>query len=146
MLAKWVDAAEYARVPVTDNVLRAQSLVIQERLTEIGCEEIYSEFTMSNGWLQKVKERHLIGRLKHHGEAGSVDLKALPSQCAEIRYQSRSFALCHIWNSDESGLQYNKQAAYSNVCKEPGKALACEKLDKTCITIFHVMNADGNEK
>lgn len=146
MLAKWVDAAEYAKVPVTDDVLRAQSLVVQEKLAEIGCEEIYSEFTMSNGWLQKFKERHLIGRLKRHGEAGSVDLKALPSQRAEIQHQLRSFALHDIWNCDESGLQYNKQPAYSNVRKEHGKVLAGVKLDKTRITTFHVTNADGSEK
>jgi len=146
LLAKWVDAAEYARVPVTDDVLRAQSLVVQDHLTKIGCEEIYSEFTMSNGWLQKFKERHLIGRLKRHGEAGSVDLKALPSQRAEIRHQLRSFALQDIWNCDESGLQYNKQPAYSNVRKEAGKVLPGVKLDKTWVTTFHVTNVDGSEK
>jgi len=84
------------KVPVTTDLPRAQLLVVRERLTEIGCEEIYSEFTMSNGWLQKFKERHLIGRLKCDEEAGSVDLKALPSQRAEIRHQLRSFALHDI--------------------------------------------------
>ena len=101
---------------------------------------------MSNGWLQKFKERHLIGRLKCDEEAGSVDLKALPSQRAEIRHQLRSFALHDIWNCDESRLQYNKQPAYSNVRKEYRKVLADMKFDKTRITTFHITNADESEK
>ncbi|PWW78901.1 hypothetical protein C7212DRAFT_167173, partial [Tuber magnatum] len=63
-----------------------------------------------------------------------------------IRHQLRSYIPRDIWNCDESSLQYNKQPAYSNVCKESGKVLADIKLDKTCIITFYVTNADRSEK
>ena len=146
LLAKWVDAAEEGKVPVTDDVLRAQSLVIQEKLIEISCEEDYADFAFSGGWLRRFKERHMIGRLKRHGEAGSVNSVVVESAKEEIQESLRHFALKDIWNCDESGLQYNKQPAYSNVRKENGKVLEGVKLDKTRITTFHTVNADGTEK
>ena len=49
LLAKWVDAAEFANVPVTDDVLRAQAEVIQTKLIPIGCDEDYTGFVLSTG-------------------------------------------------------------------------------------------------
>lgn len=131
LLAKWVDAAEEGKVPVTDNILQAQSLFIQEKLIEIGCEEDYTNFAFSGGWLRRFKECHMIGRLKRHGEAGSVNLAVVESAKEEIQEKLMHFALRDIWNCDKSGLQYNKQPAYSNIRKEKGKILEGVKLDKT---------------
>lgn len=146
LLAKWIDAAEFANVPVTDDVLRAQARVIQAKLIAIGCEEDYTGFFLSPGWLQKFKARSMIGRLKRHGEAGSTDTIVIQNAQEEIQAELLSYRLQDIWNCDESGLQYNKQPAYSNVKKVPGKVLAGVKLDKLRITTFHAVNADGSEK
>jgi len=146
LLAKWVDAAEFANVPVTDDVLRAQAEVIQTKLIAIGCEEDYTGFALSPGWLQKFKARSMIERLKRHRESGSTDAKAIQNAREEIQAELISYRVQDIWNCDESGLQYNKQPAYSNVKKVPGKVLAGVKLDKLRITTFHSVNADGSEK
>jgi len=146
LLVKWIDAAEEGKVPVTDDVLCAQSVIIQEKLTEIGCQEDYVDFAFSGGLLKSFKERHMIGRLKRHGEAGSVDTLVVENAKTEIGNKLKAFHLRDIWNCDESGLQYNKQPAYSNVRKEKGKVLEGVKLNKTRITTFHSVNADGSEK
>jgi len=88
----------------------------------------------------------MIGRLKRHGEAGSTNAKIIQNAQKEIQAELLSYRLQDIWNCNESGLQYNKQPAYSNVKKVPGKVLAGVKLDKISITTFHSVNADGSEK
>ena len=56
-LALWIDAAEYAKVPVTEDVIRAQATTIQQELksTSMGVDEPYYGFEMSNGWLKRFK-------------------------------------------------------------------------------------------
>jgi len=93
LLAKWVDAAEFANVPVTDDVLRAQAEVIQTKLIAIGCDEDYTGFVLSTGWLQKFKARAMIGRLKRHGEAGSTDAKIIQNALEEIQAELLSHRL-----------------------------------------------------
>jgi len=43
-----MDAAEYARVLVTDEIIRTQAKIIQTRLENAGVEEPYDGFEMSN--------------------------------------------------------------------------------------------------
>lgn len=62
-----MDAAEYARIPVTDEIIRTQAKIIQARLEDAGVEELYDGFEMSNGWTQRFKNRHNFGRLRTHG-------------------------------------------------------------------------------
>ena len=64
----------------------------------------------------------------------------------EVGNKLKAFHLRNIWNCDESGLQYNKQPAYCNLRKEKGNVLKEVKLNKTQITTFHSVNADGSKK
>ena len=84
LLAKWVEAAEFANVLVTHDVLRAQAEVIQTKLIDISCEEDYTGFALSPGWLQKFRTRSMIGRLKQYGEFGSTNAKAIQNTGEEI--------------------------------------------------------------
>ena len=54
-LALWIDAAEYAQIPVTDNIIRTQAKIIQAKLESVGVEEPYDGFERSNGWTQRFK-------------------------------------------------------------------------------------------
>ncbi|PWW79695.1 hypothetical protein C7212DRAFT_291622, partial [Tuber magnatum] len=101
---------------------------------------------LSSSWLQRFKEHWSIGRLKRHGEAGDVDPKVVQEERERLQRKLLSYRVPDIWNCDESGLQFNKQPAYSNVKKDDGKVLAGVKLDKVRITTFYTVNADGSEK
>jgi len=58
-----MDAAEYAKVPITDNVIRAQVTTIRQELENVDVDKSYDGFKMSNGWLKRFKNRHNFGRL-----------------------------------------------------------------------------------
>jgi len=79
-LALWIDAPECAKVPVTDNIIRAQAKIIQKELERIEIDEPYDGFEMSNGWLPRFKNRHNFGRLRAHRQSGDVDQSALLAQ------------------------------------------------------------------
>jgi len=98
LLAKWVDAAEEGKVPVTNDGLRAQSRVIQKKLIEIGWEEEYTDFGFSGGWLRRFKDPHMIGRLKRHEEAGSVNLAVVESAKEEIQERLRPCSLRYFYS------------------------------------------------
>ncbi|KAG0134078.1 hypothetical protein HOY82DRAFT_602923 [Tuber indicum] len=50
-LTLWINAAEYAKVSVTDDNIRAQATIIQKELERIEVDKLYDGFKMSNGWL-----------------------------------------------------------------------------------------------
>lgn len=68
-----MDAAEYASIPVTDEIIRSQAKIIQARLQDEAVKELYARFEMSNRWTQRFKNRHNFGRLGIHGQSGDVD-------------------------------------------------------------------------
>jgi len=142
----WIDAAEYAKVPVTDDIIRAQAKIIQEELERVNVNEPYDGFEMSNGWLQRFKNRHNIGRLRTHGQSGDVDQSALPAQRQHLVQQLARFSAADRYNCDESGLVFNKRPQSSNVRLDKGKQLRGGKDDKVRITTFHIINETGTDK
>lgn len=145
-LALWIDAAEYAKVPVTDDVIRAQATTIRQELESMGVDEPYDGFEMSNGWLKRFKNRHNFGRLRARGQSGEVDQAALPAQRRHLSEQLAGFSPQDRYNCDESGLVFNKQPQSSNVRLEKGKQLRGGKDDKVRITTFHIVNEAGTDK
>ena len=141
-----MDAAEYARIPVTDEIIRTQAKIIQARLEDAGVEEPYDGFEMSNGWTQRFKNRHNFGRLRTHGQSGDIDQSALPQQRESLASELAPFSSSDRYNCDESGLVFNKQPQSSNVRLGKGKQLRGGKDEKTRITTFHIINEAGTDK
>jgi len=145
-LALWIDAAEYAKVLVTDDIIRVQAKIIQEELKRVDVNALYDGFEMSNGWLQCFKNHHNIGRLRTHGQSGDVDQSALPAQRQHLVQQLARFSATDRYNCDESGLVFNKQPQSSNLRLDKGKQLRGGKDDKVRITTFHIINGAGTHK
>lgn len=146
-LALWIDAAEEAQVPVTDEIIRTQGGIIQAKLVDSGVtDEQYDGFEMSGGWLARFKAHHNIGVLRKHGQSGDVNQATLPNHRAQLAEQLAPFLPRDRYNCDESGLIFNKQPQSSNVRLVVGKKLRGGKDNKTRITIFHLVNEDGSDK
>jgi len=146
-LGLWIDAAEYAEVPVTDDIIRVQAGIIQQELGRVGVDEHYDGFEMSNAWLKQFKKRHNFGRLQTRGQSGDVDQAALLTQRKHLSEHLAGFSPEDRYNCDESGLVFNKQPQSSNVHVEKGKQLVRGgKDDKVRITTFHMVNEAGTDK
>ena len=140
LLSIWIDAAEYASVSVTDEIIYAQAKVVIGQLTDRGVDEGYESFDFSSGWLHRFKTLFQIGRLTRHGHSGDVDQTELPLDRASLAEQLSPFSPQDIYNVDESGLVFNKQPNFSNVKLRPNKILRGGKDEKTRITTFFILS------
>lgn len=78
-LTLWINAAESACIPVTNDIIRSQAKIVQQQLNNAGVDEDYENFEMSPAWLQNFKSCYSFGHLKHHGEAGMISEEDLPA-------------------------------------------------------------------
>lgn len=145
LLVSWIDAAEAARMPITDEVIRSQGKKIQDRLTDIEeCKETYDNFEMSSGWLQGFKQRHNIDQHKRHRQSGGpFDQTAIPTHRLSLSTGLRQFPTRDRYNCDESRLHFDKQPEIDTPI---GPRDEGDTEEKSKFTIFFCVNADGSDK
>ena len=101
-----------------------------------------SEFTASNGWLQKFRSRHkLVSRILEgdRADAPIADVETFKRQLREIL---SLYELRNVMNADEIGLFYKQTGKRSYVVA--GGDLAGTKQSKKRITVFVVACMDGS--
>lgn len=97
----WLKFARSQNVPVS-------SLILKEKALEIAAEMGHTEFSASNGWMDRFKSRHNLCFKKMNGESASVD----PETSEKWRTEALKLDLCknyepgEIFNLDECGLFY----------------------------------------
>lgn len=144
-LVSWIDAAETARMPITDEVIRAQGKKIADRLGVIDeCKENYDNFEMSSGWLQGFKQRHNIDQHKRHRQSGGTfDQAAIPTHRLSLSTGLRQFAARDRYNCDESRLHSDK---HPEINTPGGPGDEGDNGDRSKFTIFFCVNADGTDR
>ncbi len=103
------------------------------------------EFTASNGWLQKFRERHHISFKTIVGEAGLVDKSVTDNYLNEILPNLiASYKPEDIFNADETALFYRAQPAKTMIYKDmdANKVKQC----KERLTLMLTANMNGTEK
>ncbi|RPB08692.1 DDE-domain-containing protein [Morchella conica CCBAS932] len=176
LLVTWIDAAEAARQPITDEAIRAQGKRIQERLSSSSadeCRETYDSFEMSSGWLQGFKQRHNIDQHKRHRQVGGpFDAAAIPTHRASLSMGLRQFAPADRYNCDEARLHFDRQPELPGSGSGSGSGSGVEaqgaggaggeegggggagggekdkekEKEKGRFTVFLCVNADGTDK
>ena len=102
-MVEWVDRANMAHVMVSEHVMKTAAQRLMAALPPN--DEDYSDFIISNGWLNGVKQRHRLSSKKTRGDGGSVDEGLLPEMQRGLQEQLADFAPQDIWNCDELALQ-----------------------------------------
>ncbi|KAH8155117.1 uncharacterized protein LAJ45_00126 [Morchella importuna] len=174
LLVTWIDAAEAARQPITDEAIRAQGKRIQERLSSSSadeCRETYDSFEMSSGWLQGFKQRHNIDQHKRHRQVGGpFDAAAIPTHRASLSMGLRQFAPADRYNCDEARLHFDRQPELPGSGSGSGSGVEAQgaggaggeegggggagggekdkekEKEKGRFTVFLCVNADGTDK
>jgi hypothetical protein len=136
-LAMWVVQQEARGVKFTGDVIKEKARRFGE-LYDIPPEKFLS---LSNGWLDGFKARHLLKEYRFHGEAGSVS-----EQSAMVAHEKLQIILARYlkkdsYNMDELGLNYRMPPDRSLATKQ----LAGIKGDKTRLSIALTANADGSD-
>ncbi|XP_063243689.1 tigger transposable element-derived protein 4-like [Bacillus rossius redtenbacheri] len=138
LLYEWFICARSSNLPINGNVLREKAKVIALRLG-------IDDFSASNGWIDRFRQRHNVVYKVVCGESKSVDEETADVwKNTSLKEQLEGYSAKDVFNADETGLFY---------CVLPNKTLCFKgekchggKLSKNRITILLLTNADGSEK
>jgi len=103
-VVEWVDRANLKRVPINDYVLKITTEKLISKLSVISQED-YTDFVVSNRWINNLKHRHNLRSKKKRGEGGDFDEKLIPGMRQELRAILDDFPLHDVFNYDELALQ-----------------------------------------
>jgi hypothetical protein len=119
--------------------------LIKETAKEIAKDMRVEGFSASDGWLQKLRQRHDISYGSVVGESAGVDQNVvndwLSNRLPEI---IKDFDPKNVWNADETGLFWRLQP--NKTMRFRGETCSSGKLSKERITVLLCVNADGSEK
>lgn len=136
-LLAWFKQCRSANVPINGPLLK-------EKAEEFG-RLLGENFTCSNGWLDRFKQRHGINFGKVSGEAKSVSLEVtdewVTKQWPKIR---EGYADDEIYNADETGVFY--KLLPDKTLKFKGEKCTGGKLAKDRLTVLLCANMDGTVK
>ena len=139
ILFEWFTAQRAKHIPISGPLLQEKALQIAE---ELGVDP--GEFKASNGWLQKFRNRHMIGYRQISGESANV----LPATTEEWKRRLTTIINGYndddIYNADETGLLFKAIPDRSLVLhKEHCKG---GKRSKERYTVLLCSNWSGNHK
>jgi DDE superfamily endonuclease/Tc5 transposase DNA-binding domain/Fission yeast centromere protein N-terminal domain len=125
------------KTSITDLVITSKARKLCE---EMGISE--DKFKISNGWLNRFKQRHGIRLRTLHGESGSVNESELAGFRKQLIELIDDYEPRNVFNMDETGLFFRMQ---------PSKSLGTKKLKgrkkaKERITVGLCVNMDASEK
>ena len=89
-------------------ILQAKAIQLHDNICEARGSAIMNNFSASDGWLWRFCQRYNIRQLSLQGEKLSADQPAADLFISEFRalFNSGSYNLDQIFNSDETGLYY----------------------------------------
>ena len=139
ILFEWFTAQRAKHIPISGPILQEKALQIAQ---ELGVAP--GEFKASNGWLQKFRNRHMIGYRQISGESADV----CPATAEQWKHRLTTiidgYNEYDIYNADETGLLFKATPDRSMVLsKEECKG---GKRSKDRYTILLCSNWAGNHK
>ncbi|GET62201.1 tigger transposable element-derived protein 6-like [Rhizophagus irregularis DAOM 181602=DAOM 197198] len=107
-LALWLTNALAAGVIINGDILREKAKIFA-RGFEI------DNFTASNGWLEKFKQRHHLKEYVKWGEANSAPLETLEEERRKLREIIKDYDLNNVFNCDETADLYSHIPKSTNI-------------------------------
>lgn len=145
-LVRWIERCEQLQLPVvTWATIRAKAEKIRAALMLAPAyvsDQRLESLIFSNGWIQKLLQRHGMKARRVHGEAASARLKDVEDGRAELRAVTSEYSPRDIFNLDESAYFYC-MAPSTTVSKD---SMSGRKKLKKRLTVAIAANADGSCK
>ncbi|XP_055933623.1 jerky protein homolog-like [Argiope bruennichi] len=138
----WYEHFKEIGVPVTGPILQKKALEIKRQI-----EGHDSDFTASDGWLDRWKKRFGIRQITISGEALSADKEAVPVFKDYLLnfIEKKGISEEQLYSCNETGLNYKMLPAKTFVSKKEAAAPGYKK-SKERVTILACSNATGNHK
>lgn len=136
-LLEWFKQCRAANLPINGPLLK-------EKAEEFG-RLLGQDFSCSNGWLDRFKQRHSINFGKVSGEAKSVSVELTEEWVKEKWPKIREgYADSEIYNADETGIFF--KLLPDKTLKFKGEKCTGGKLAKDRLTVLLCANMNGTDK
>lgn len=138
ILVRWLKYARSQNVPISAVILKEKAIEIAEELN-------IKDFSASNGWIERFKERHSLSFKTICGEAAAVDSVSVENWKNDVlmsilsRYDSSD-----VFNLDETGLFY--RLLPDKTLSFKGEKCTSGKGSKQRLTLLLGANMSGSEK
>jgi hypothetical protein len=122
--------------------LTVTGTIIQQKALDFAGLLNFHDFKVSQGWLEKFKQRYSIKSFNKHGEAQDASLNEIPQMKVTLREVIRQYRREDVFNCDETALFWKM---------EPKRGLSTgpisgTKKNKDRVTILLTCNSTGTEK
>ncbi|KAE8738361.1 hypothetical protein FOCC_FOCC016158, partial [Frankliniella occidentalis] len=141
-LLNWMRQARTlpVRVPFNGRVLKARA---KQAAGTLG----FRQFTASEGWLTRFKERHGIKYKKVSGESADVPEETVENWTSVVLPGLlQGYTLKDVYNADEFGLYINMLPDKTMCRKDEPESSKGNKQSKARVTVLLGSNADGSDK
>ena len=135
-LQLWFSSTRAQNAVITDAVLR-------EKAKQYGADLGITDFSYSNGWMQRFKVRAGISSQVICGESAGVDQNTVSRGRQQARELVEGYALRDVYNLDETGLFFRMLPDRSLTTTDKTKGV---KKAKDRISVMLCSNADGSDK
>lgn len=125
------------KVNLSGDMLRAKAACFPQELHPNA-----PEMALSQGWLEKFKDRHEIKSFRRFGESDALDMEAIGAVLPDICVVGDAYIEKDVFNMDETGLYWRLQADNSLATHQ----LEGRKINKEHITLVICANSNNNEK
>ncbi|XP_054717478.1 tigger transposable element-derived protein 4-like [Uloborus diversus] len=137
-LLKWFRFARTNNVPIS-------GLILKEKALEIAKEFEEENFSASNGWIERFKDRYNLSFKKVCGEAAAVNSTEVDSwKNSSLKNMLQRYAPCDIFNLDETGLFF-RMLPEKTLCFQSDPCSGGKK-SKERVTVLLGANMTGTEK
>lgn len=137
VLFSWYQQARASGIPVDGTILK-------EKATQISLRLGVENFSASNGWAARFKERHGLIFKKVCGESAGVNEETTSDWLSKLPKIIDGYEPKDIYNCDETGLFYNCLPDRTLAVK--GEACHGGKMSKERLTVLLCTNSDGSDK
>jgi hypothetical protein len=97
VLFTWYQQARASNIPIDGTTLREKAKIIASQLN-------IDNFSASNGWVSRFKDRHCLVFKKLAGESAEVSVESTDAWPESLPSLLESYAPRDVYNADETGL------------------------------------------
>jgi hypothetical protein len=137
VLFTWYQHAQAFNIPIDGTTLREKAKIIATQLN-------IHNFSVSNGWVSRFKDRHGLVFKKLAGESAEVSVESTDAWLESLPSLLGCYEPRDVYNADEMGLFFNvlpdKTLAYK------GESCHGGKHSKDTLTVLLCVNSDGSDK
>jgi hypothetical protein len=137
VLFAWYQQARASNIPIDGTTLREKAKIIAAQLN-------IHNFSASNGWVSRFKDRHGLVFKKLVGESAEVSAESTDAWLESLSSLLEGYEPRDVYNADETGLFFNVLPDRTLAYK--GESCHGGKHSKDRLTVLLCVNSDGSDK